>query len=481
MSHELPIQEIPVDESMAAAVERLSQLSPMEYDRVREAEAKRLGCRVGTLDKEVRKASPDNEESAGAALAMDDPEPWPDPVDGEALAGDIVEAVRRHMVLDAPAVDAVALWVLHAHAHGQSRVSPILSITSPQKRCGKTTLLTLLQAMVPRPLPASNITAAALFRAVEQWRPTLLVDEADTFLRESDELRGVINSGHNRAGAYVVRVVGDTHEPRMFSTWAPKSIALIGNMPGTLADRSVGIALRRKKPGETAQPIRLDRLDGLAAIPRKAQRWVHDNARALEQADPEIPSGLHDRAADNWRSLFAIADIIGGQWPDRSRSASVALLGDSDQEDAAGVLLLQDVRRLFGDHDRVTSAQLVEDLARLDSRPWPEWRGGKPITARQIARLLQPFGIRSRQFRLSPTVTGVHGYRLADFDDAFSRYLPARTATTLQPSNGAAFGDSRSATPPEPVADGKHREPASDKACSAVADEKPLHGEEREL
>ena len=166
----------------------------------------------------------------------------------------------RHVVLPVGGADAAALWTLHAHAHDTAAISPILAITSPTPECGKTTLLTLLGALVPKPLAASNITAAPLFRAVEKWRPTLLIDEADTFLRDSDELRGIINSGHNRGAAFVIRSVGDDHEPRQFMTWAPKVIALIGKLPPTLASRAIHIEMRRLGPGETVEPVRADRL-----------------------------------------------------------------------------------------------------------------------------------------------------------------------------------------------------------------------------
>lgn len=45
------------------------------------------------------------------------------------------------------------------------------------------------------------------------WKPTMLIDEADTFLCDNDELRGVLNTGHTRATAYVIRTVGEDHEP----------------------------------------------------------------------------------------------------------------------------------------------------------------------------------------------------------------------------------------------------------------------------
>jgi hypothetical protein len=54
-------------------------------------------------------------------------------------------------------------------------------------------------------MAASNISAAAVYRSVERWRPTLLLDELDTYIHDADELRGVINSSHRRSQAYVAR------------------------------------------------------------------------------------------------------------------------------------------------------------------------------------------------------------------------------------------------------------------------------------
>ena len=226
----------------------------------------------------MRRARNDDDDTADP---FDDLELWPDHVDGADLLDELAATITRHVVMAAAAADAAALWGLHAHCHETAAISPIMAITSPSPECGKTTTLTLLSVLVPRPLPASNITAAALFRAVEKWSPTLLIDEADTFLRDSDELRGIINSGHNRAAAFVIRTTGDDHEPRRFNTWSPKAIALIGNLPATLASRSINIELRRLGPGETVVPLRADRLDHLVPLARKAARFAFDNTLRL--------------------------------------------------------------------------------------------------------------------------------------------------------------------------------------------------------
>jgi len=138
---------------------------------------------------------------AGSAVSFEELEPWPYPVQSTELLNELVSTVRRHVVLLAYTPEAIAFWILHAHAHSAASISPLLAITSPDKRCGKSTLLIFLEGVTPRSLLASNLTVATLFRAIEEYRPTLLVDEADTFLKNNEELRGILNSGHIRNGA----------------------------------------------------------------------------------------------------------------------------------------------------------------------------------------------------------------------------------------------------------------------------------------
>ena len=206
-------------------------------------------------------------------MEFPEPEPWPERVDGAALLTEMAGLFKRHIILPEGAEIILPLWTLHTWCIDDVSISPILAITSPEKRCGKTSLLSLLAKLVKRPLPTSNITSAALFRSVDLWSPTLLVDEADTFLRDSDELRGIINSGHTRGGAFVVRTTGDDHEPRCFSTWGAKVVALIGLLPGTLLDRSITVAMKRKNKNEKAARLSYDiRFPTFAASAKDGQR-----------------------------------------------------------------------------------------------------------------------------------------------------------------------------------------------------------------
>ena len=462
----------------AAELARLATLDPISYDQQRQAAAEKLGIRVATLDAEVRRIqgqSADDQQS-GIAFDLTDPEAWPTPVDGAALLEQIVETIARYVALPRFAAEAIALWVVQAHAHENFFISPILAITSPVLGCGKTRLITLLSALTPRPLPASNVTTASLFRAIEKWRPTLLIDEADTYLRENEELRGVLNSGHNRAGARILRCVGEDHEPRWFSTWCGKAIALIGKLPATLASRSICVEMRRLGPGEMVEQLRPDRLAHLEPLRRMAWRWARDHEEALRDADPEMSASLRDRAADNWRPLLAIAALAGGGWPEKARQAAEALETGDDAE-ALGILLLRDLRTLFDERetDRLPSEDIVKALTRMEDRAWPEYRRGKPITPRQLATLLKGFGIEPRTLRLDDDVR--KGYDLADFQDAFARYTPQPSVTALQSPIHGALSDSQSVAQESGVTDRKHEKPNNHAVCNAVTDRTPpTHG-----
>ena len=175
-------------------------------------------------------------------------EPWPDPINGADLLDEICNAVKRYLVLPEGSAETIALWVVHTHAFQCFEHTPRLAITSPEKGCGKTKTLDILESLFHVHWQLRT-TSAAIFRTIEKAVPTLLVDEADTFLKDNNELRGILNDGHKRGGQ-TIRPVGENHEPRQFSTLGPAAIAMIGRLPDTLEDRSVSIALRRGANGK---------------------------------------------------------------------------------------------------------------------------------------------------------------------------------------------------------------------------------------
>ena len=314
-------------------------------------------------------------------------EPWNTAVSGATLLDDIEKIFHRYIVLPEGAGAALSLWTLHAWTMDAGDISPFLVLVSPTKRCGKTNTLIVLYYITPRSELASNISASALFRYVEQVRPTLLIDEADSFLKDNEEMRGILDSGHTKTAAHVIRnvEVNGEHKPRRFSTWAPKAIATIRGLADTLEDRSVVLTLQRKPPGARVERLRKRDSSEFETLRRQASRWAEDSLSALADPDPAIPDVLNDRAADNWRPLLAIADLAGGDWPNCARDAACLLSGEGHDATSINVELLADIRLAFGETDVIRSVDLVAKLTADPERPWVEWKHGKALTQKQLA------------------------------------------------------------------------------------------------
>src|SRR2546428_6342295 len=199
-------------------------------------------------------------EHQGQSISLPTIEPAVDPVDGDQLLTDLAATFEKYVFLPKHASTALALAVVMAHTHDIQTISPMIAVVSPEPECGKTTLLLVGKAVMPRALLNADITKATLFRMIEKYHPSLLVDEADSIFKDNDDLRSVFNASHVRKSAVVPRTVGDHHEPQLFSTWCPKWLALIGKLPPTLEGRSIIIRMRRRTWKDQVERLRQDRI-----------------------------------------------------------------------------------------------------------------------------------------------------------------------------------------------------------------------------
>lgn len=470
MSQFSPVADSADDEKIIGL---LAAMDDINYFRSRDDFAQKLKLKTTDLDKLVRKHKQVNEqEKAGEDGIFSVVTPWPEYVNGSVLLHEITETIQRYAVLSLDQARACALWVAFSWFIDGANVAPILNISSPQMRCGKSKLLGLVGEFVARPLMASNISPAALFRAVERWKPTLLIDEADTFVGSSDELRGIVNAGHYRNTAYVIRTVGDDHEPKQFYTWCAKVMAGIGNLPDTIKDRSIVIELRRKLPHEKVEKLRHRDSSVLEPYRQKLCRWTLDELERFSALQPQAVEGINDRAADNWEPLLAVAELAGEDWPAHARKSAIALSGVSQEAPTIEVELLTDIRDLFEQKDlpSLFTKELIEALCSDDEKPWATWNKGRPMTASQLSKKLSPFKVKPEDVRRGSLVK--KGYKLSKLQDAFERYLvqPAVSgATALHPRNGGASGAFATRYMTDGVAAEKQLQPRNDGACSVVA------------
>jgi putative DNA primase/helicase len=449
-----------------------------QLDQLCKELAEPLGMKVDVLRRVGAEVDPSHK------IIFEPLEPWPNPVSGNDLALELVETQQKHIILSDDAILTVVLWGLLTSVSNSDAIDtlPFLTISSPEKRCGKSRLQTVLGWMSLRPLRAANISSAAVYRTVEACSPTLLLDEVDTFVDGNEELRGILNSGHTRETAFVIRCNPVTLEPERFSVWCPKSIALIGTLSGTLADRSIEIRMERKKRGQKVSPLRATPLEKRKELMRKILRWSADYGPRMAPLDPATLDLLNDRAADNWAPILQVAELLGPPWKDAAYAAMRALnpMNDRDAEtqspDPATVLLtrlrqvfydviqnpatdeteaiargqgeseaqieaagreaanrilkhtLQDVRRRIESgspkKDALIFVPTTDILDRLNEdkeAPWFGWSKGKQeeLGHEKLSRMLRPYKVKSIRLKRGAP----YGYTLESLLPVFERYL----------------------------------------------------------
>ena len=351
-----------------------------------------------------------------------------------ALLAEIKSFVTRFVALRfAEQADTLALYVLHTHAIQAAEATPYLAVESPEKGCGKTLLLEVLEMITARAWKLDGLPSeAVLFRQVDNEQPTVLLDEVDRLFNSSKDrvepLTALLNGG-NRRGASVPRLVAAGNDWRVkdFTTFSPKVLAGIDSArwPDTVRDRAIVIRLERISREETVERMRTRKIAPEAeALRTSCEAWAEAHVEKLTGAEPDDLDFISPRAFDGWEPLLAIANLAGPDWSERAVAAARKLSGaTAADEDSIGVQLLSDIREVLGEQDRILTRDLLNGLTALEESPWGEWRRGEPITSRGLATLLRRYkGIRSTTLRAGEDLG--KGYMAEAFQDAFSRYLP---------------------------------------------------------
>jgi putative DNA primase/helicase len=416
-----------------AAVRRLAAMDPLERAKTRVEEAKKLGIPVTELDRLVRA-----ERSQGRLQGSDpkiyDLEPWPTKVNGAEVLHEVANTFNRFVVLPEGAANIIALWCAHANVYQAFSYTPRLHISSPTPDCGKTTLRDLINFFVTRAMKVDNMTTPVLFRIVERDRPTILADECHGWVMNNPEIIHMFCAGQRYDGL-AWRCVGEDNEPRAFKAFAPAVLCNIGSLRDDLASRAITIHMKRARPGELKARFDPRWVDKEKELGRKLMRFCFDNEETLRKLTPRMPESANNRRGDNWRPLFAIAEMTGGTWPSVMANAYQSFNSQEDIENV-GIYLLEDIREALMESNWLTfkaipTAELVSMLHGLPDSRWLDYGPAhRPIDANQLAKRLKPFGIKPTQTRVQGKP--LRSYWIGEFGEAFGRYLPPLLQPDLQ-------------------------------------------------
>jgi hypothetical protein len=363
------------------------------------------------------------------------------------IADDLLKMFRRFIAAEDALLQICAIWALHTHAYQAFTFTPYFVATSAEKGSGKSTLLSVHKSVARMPLKTASISEAALARVVEQNRPTILLDEYDVQLNpkineNAGLLKGILNDGFHVDGSYTRMVgTGANMHPKSFPTFCPKALAGIGPLEDTIASRSIIGRLKRAPQGavEAFRPYGMSRAakqlhEELERLRVRAARWAQRHLEKIANFDPVCPPSFTSRQRDVSEPLIMICGVLGGEWPERILKALGEIFAAPAAEDTSKrTQLLGHIRKVFLDRfdsneydhldeneKKLRTEDLLAKLCAIDDAPWSEL-GGKGITSYGLSKLLKPFEIRSKTIR---DPNPVRGYILAQFLDAFNRYLP---------------------------------------------------------
>jgi putative DNA primase/helicase len=393
--------------------------------RLKEA-ASRLGEDPETLIEEF-------EVYLAARTIPEDLEPWPEPVNTSELLGEIEAKIRRYVVASDAIVTASVLFAPFTYVVEVATHAPKLLYTFPLRDAGKSVAQEVLRWMVQRPYAAVEATGAAIYRIIDRFKPTTLLDEADSLFKRRTVLAHIINSSWSNAGRKIPRAGSHGKVIEEYDVYGTQIISMRGmNMDDTTLSRCIVCMIWPKLASEVVEEFGYRDDDEFKVIRRKLARWAIDNAVTLREAKPDFPVGFNNRIRINWKMLLAIADLAGGNWSKRAQKAALELEAGRD-EPSEELRLFAVLKDVWGSAQERTSASLCEALAAHPSGEWADFRGKGPIGQHQLAALLRPFGI-APIHNLHPTRRADKnqgGYRRAQFENAWARLLQKPSQDSL--------------------------------------------------
>ncbi len=162
---------------------------------------------------------------------------------------DIRSFIYDHLFLPCNELyDVLTSWVLATWLRELWTVVPYVFFYGPIAS-GKSRGLETLRSISYRGILASNISSAALFRASEEWHPTLFLDEAEIYNKDTKiEVIGLLNSGY-RKGQYAIRVkqTQNGSELQAFDVFGFKALGGTQGLAQSLESRSIMIRMIKSR------------------------------------------------------------------------------------------------------------------------------------------------------------------------------------------------------------------------------------------
>ena len=398
-------------------------------------------------EREAAKENKEAESSAAAAIAggIQEIEPWPQPVELSQVLSETVALFRRYIWMSESQVIVVVLWCAATYLHDEFEIFPFLSITAPSKRCGKTTLFTLASKFVPRALVlAGDVSAPFVFRAINAYAPTLMIDEAQDAFRKNPDLASIYNAGHVKDTAYVGRVekINEQLVPVRFNVFCPKILALKGKIrDDSLQERVIEIRLGRMTKDDLVEGDYWDDKsklnESLVLLQQRFARASLDLLAKIKDHRAEMPEFENSRTKQNWKPSWIVAELAGGEWTEKLKQGINECDEEGLQELAFSDYLIRSLKEFCENYvkrpsvtrrktdeqrDHVPTDEILSPSQGLNSDKEAPWKAdGKELTAEKLAKELRGYKVKSTQTEINKMRTRGYSYKALK-KKVFDRY-----------------------------------------------------------
>jgi hypothetical protein len=412
-------------------------MSPAVRNQLAHLLKKPLGASVGSLEESwgAEKA----EAASKSNIIREWPEPSPTHVNPLDLMSKVTKFIARFVVMTPSERTLIFFWSFLPWTVQLWPKLAILRITSPEKQCGKSTALDVLEQLIPNPFLTINISAAALYRLIEALKPTVLVDEADSFASTREDFRNIACGGFDR-NRPVVRFNTETQQVETFQTHGCRVIASIGSLHETIEDRSVFVQLTKKAYDQEVEQLTDVPAAEFEELRQMYARVVAGHFGEFASQKLKRPEAFVSREWDKYRPLLTIASVFGCY--ELALRAFTTVMRAYDPQTSVAIEILLRMRVMFKVCSQpekfLFTHAVVLELNKDKEAPWGDLKD--QLTQKKLAGYLRPFKIKSRN-KQDGAGNQAKAYFYEDFKNVFKSYLG------LDPNDPGSPTDRGSSTP----------------------------------
>ena len=163
----------------------------------------------------------------------------------QALHDEVRKYLYEHIDL-ADGYDLLASWLLSSWTLERWQAVPYIFFFGPAGS-GKTWAMQVLASIGFRPFMSASATLASIFRVIDQWHPTMYLDETEVYMKKDrDEILNLLNAGYRKDFPAVrVEETDKGLVPRVFDVFGFKALAGTREFMQTLKSRCIILTMNK--------------------------------------------------------------------------------------------------------------------------------------------------------------------------------------------------------------------------------------------